>query len=166
MLAGAIVWRGRRGDLSNRQFVLLDQVGGYVALRYVPRACNGLDDPLLCSDIRMSTSVGFDLSQVGQNNGTKGFAQGIGPLFRGAKQEQAPLNQFKGVLRRKLELLSSTAIFVKRSVNISFDVEGSWPLSEQTELMRVCCLKLAQAFFRIVADANLDQIRSFSPDEI
>ncbi len=109
----------------------------------------------------MSTSVGFDLSQVGQNNGAKGFAQGIGLLFRGSKQEQVPLNQFKGVLRRKLELLSSTAIFVKRSVNISFDVEGSWPLSEQTELMRVCCLKLAQAFFMIVADANLDQIRSF-----
>jgi len=114
----------------------------------------------------MSTSVGFDLSQVGQNNGAKGFAQGIGPLLRVAKQKQAPPNQFKGVLRRKLELLSSTAIFVKRSVNISFDVEGSWLLSEQTEFMRVCCLKLAQAFFRIVADANLDQIRSFSPDEI
>lgn len=60
-------WKGRGSD--ERQFVLLDQAGGYIALRDVPKAPNGLGVAIACERVAMRRGVGLDLREVGEHDG-------------------------------------------------------------------------------------------------
>lgn len=56
-------------DSSDRQFVTLDQAGGYIALRDVPKARNALGDAIACERVAMCWGVGLDLREVGRRDG-------------------------------------------------------------------------------------------------